>query len=241
MAMNGLKWGEKRTFGGVTVGMHPAGHVAGSAQIRVDDGNEVWVVTGDYKRDDDPSCEPFEVVPCDVLITEATFALPVYCWPSGSDIARHIYTGGNSGRTAQFIIRVRVRENSARFSRISAAARSTKAGRTTRCISAWSCHRFNPVLPRCRLSVITNSAATIRSQPVRPGRYRRFQPYAPKNKKRFPRCTDPGTTISRSPWMKRFQNPQTAFASGWMLVRGARRRRGYERGFVYRTTLIGPR
>lgn len=75
-------YGDSFTRGDVQISFHPAGHVLGSAQIRLDDGDSVWVITGDYKRDPDPTCKAFEPVPCDVLITEATFALPIYRWPS---------------------------------------------------------------------------------------------------------------------------------------------------------------
>lgn len=65
---------------GVTVSLHPAGHILGSSQVRVAYQGEVWVVSGDYKREPDPTCTPFEVVECDVFITEATFGLPIYRW-----------------------------------------------------------------------------------------------------------------------------------------------------------------
>ena len=79
-AIEGHGFGERLAFGDATVSFHPAGHVLGSAQIRIEAGGEVWVISGDYKRAPDPSCEAFEVVPCDVFITEATFALPIYRW-----------------------------------------------------------------------------------------------------------------------------------------------------------------
>ena len=75
-------YGEPFVLGDVQISFHPAGHVLGSAQIRIDDGDAVWVITGDYKRDPDPTCQRFEPIHCDVLITEATFALPIYRWPS---------------------------------------------------------------------------------------------------------------------------------------------------------------
>ncbi|MEO1369977.1 MAG: DNA ligase-associated DEXH box helicase, partial [Acidobacteriota bacterium] len=79
-----LEPGEVRRFGDVDVSLHPAGHVLGSSQVRLCSParGETWVVSGDYKRDPDPTCDPFEVVPCDVFIPEATFALPIYRWPS---------------------------------------------------------------------------------------------------------------------------------------------------------------
>src|ERR1051325_5004603 len=69
------------TLGGVRVSFHPAGHILGSAQVRLEQGGEVWVVSGDYKLDADPTCEPFEPVRCHTFVTEATFALPIFRWP----------------------------------------------------------------------------------------------------------------------------------------------------------------
>lgn len=79
--VHGVPFGQHFTLGKATVSFHPAGHILGSAQVRIELGGQVWVVSGDYKRDEDPSCEPFEVVPCDVFVTEATFGQPVYRWP----------------------------------------------------------------------------------------------------------------------------------------------------------------
>ena len=82
-----LEFGETITLGETQVSLHPAGYVLGAAQVRVEHEGDVWVFTGDFKRDHDPSCEAFEPVPCNTLITEATFALPVYRWQSGTEIA----------------------------------------------------------------------------------------------------------------------------------------------------------
>jgi putative mRNA 3-end processing factor len=84
-------YGETFFLNGVQVSFHPAGHILGSAQIRVEYNNQVWVVSGDYKRTPDPSCEPFEVVPCDVFITETTFARPVYRWEKNSNVVKEIF------------------------------------------------------------------------------------------------------------------------------------------------------
>src|SRR5258706_13343159 len=65
---------------GVRVSLHPAGHLLGSAQVRVEHKGEIWVVTGDYKRQGDPTCRPFELVPCHTLVTECTFGLPIFRW-----------------------------------------------------------------------------------------------------------------------------------------------------------------
>ncbi|HET9484954.1 MAG TPA: ligase-associated DNA damage response exonuclease, partial [Xanthomonadales bacterium] len=89
-AIETVEYGAPLDLGDVRVSFHPAGHVLGSAQIRIERGDETWVVSGDYKRAHDPTCAPFEVVPCDVLITEATFGLPVYRWVPGAQVAADV-------------------------------------------------------------------------------------------------------------------------------------------------------
>jgi len=75
-----LPYGESETIGGVEVSFHPAGHILGSAQVRIEYRGQVAVVTGDYKLGDDPTCESWEPIDCDLLVTESTFGLPVYRW-----------------------------------------------------------------------------------------------------------------------------------------------------------------
>jgi putative mRNA 3-end processing factor len=90
ISVKAFSYRESFTLGDVTVSFHSAGHILGSSQVRVQKGKEVWVASGDYKRDRDPSCEPFEVVPCDAFITEATFGTPKFVWkkdqPHGENI-----------------------------------------------------------------------------------------------------------------------------------------------------------
>ena len=74
--VSGLPWGEPATIRGVRVSFHPAGHILGSAQIRLELGGEVWVVSGDYKTDPDPTTTAFEPVRCHTFVTESTFGLP---------------------------------------------------------------------------------------------------------------------------------------------------------------------
>ena len=75
----------------VKISFHPAGHILGSSQVRLEFAGQVWVVSGDYKRDPDPTCEPFEVVACDVFITEATFGTPAYTWNKDADVGQRIF------------------------------------------------------------------------------------------------------------------------------------------------------
>ena len=97
-AITPLHYGESIDLGRTRVSLHPAGHILGSAQVRVECGGQVWVVSGDYKRDPDPTCEAFEVLPCDVFISEATFALPAYKWSPTTTIAREILDWWHSNR-----------------------------------------------------------------------------------------------------------------------------------------------
>jgi hypothetical protein len=77
-----LAYGEAIEHHGVRLSLHPAGHVLGSAQVRLEHGGRVWVASGDYKTEPDGTCTPFEPVPCDTFITESTFGLPIYRWPT---------------------------------------------------------------------------------------------------------------------------------------------------------------
>lgn len=89
---HGVPYGEEFFLGPVKLSFHPAGHILGSAQVRMEYAGEVcWVASGDYKRDADPTCEPFESVPCDVFVTEATFGTPAYRWSKGADLGREIF------------------------------------------------------------------------------------------------------------------------------------------------------
>jgi putative mRNA 3-end processing factor len=210
MALQGVAYGEKLKLGSTWVSFHAAGHVLGSAQIRIEAGDEVWVVSGDYKRCADPSCAPFEVVPCTTLITEATFGLPIYRWQSGRETARQIFEWWQA--------------DSERASILFCYA----FGKAQRILSELTHFTDRPVYVHGAIEVLTEvyRQAGVPMLPTLPTadlprsyRYRGDLVLSPPSG-------------HRSSWMKRFDHPQTAFASGWMAVRGARRRRGYERGFV---------
>ena len=209
--LHSMTYGEEFTLGQAKISLHSAGHVLGSAQIRIEVQGEVWLVTGDYKRCDDPSCEPFESVMCDVLITESTFGLPIYRWESGQDVARDIYKWWTSqtehpsilfcyafGKAQRVLAELKllgVKEEVLLHGAVETITRHYREAGVEMC----------PTKP---------VSALERKDPLK-GRLIIAPPSA-----------------FRSAWMKRFKEPQTAFASGWMAVRGARRRRGFERGFV---------
>ncbi len=209
--LNTLMYGEEFKLGDAKLSLHSAGHVLGSAQIRIEVQGEVWLVTGDYKRCDDPSCEPFESVKCDVLITESTFGLPIYRWESGQDVARDIYKWWKSQTEHPSILFCYA------FGKAQRVLAELKSLGTE-----------EEVLLHGAVETITKHyrAAGVEMCPSKPvSEIERKDPLKG-------RLIIAPPSAFRSAWMKRFKEPQTAFASGWMAVRGARRRRGYERGFV---------
>ena len=206
-----VNYGDEHRIGDARVSFHSAGHVLGSAQIRLQAGGETWLVSGDYKRDADPSCDPFAVVSTDVLISEATFGLPIYRWPAGHQVAADLLQWW--------------REAPERASLLFCYA----FGKAQRLLA--ELHQLgvrDTVLLHGAMVPITQAyrdegIAMVPTEPLSA---------LPRNADLCGRLVLAPPSAHRSPWMKRFKAPQTGFASGWMAVRGARRRRGYERGFV---------
>ena len=211
--LRGVDWGEELRFGDTTVSFHPAGHVLGSAQVRVERAGEVWVFTGDFKTDPDPSCEAFELVACDTFITEATFALPVYRWQPGEVVAREIFEWWElmkaSGRPAVVF--------------------GYSLGKAQRVLAELTRFTDEEVFVHGAVDPLTEiyREAGVDMLPTR-----RVDP-SRKNKADYAgRLVVAPPGASGSTWMRRFANASTGFCSGWMRVRGNRRRRGYDRGFV---------
>lgn len=205
-------YGDPFELGDAKVSLHPAGHVLGSAQVRIEVAGEVWVITGDYKRDADPSCEAFELVPCDGLVTEATFAMPIYRWEPGRTVIDQILAwwaaNAEAGRTSMLFCYAL-----GKAQRILAELRD----RTERPVHL---HGALTSMVEAYRDEGIDLAPTVPVSAAEKGY--RFQ----------------GDLVMAPPsamataWMKRFTEPGTGFVSGWMRVRGQRRRRGYDRGFV---------
>jgi putative mRNA 3-end processing factor len=206
-----LAYGERIVHNGVALSLHPAGHVLGSAQVRLEHGGRVWVASGDYKVAPDKTCAPFEPVKCDVFITESTFGLPIYRWCPDEEIFADI--NGWWGR-------------------------NVVAGRA----SVLTCYSFGKA-QRILSGVDPSIGPIIVHGAVEPlnRAYRAAGVELPQTRmvidikdkadlKRALVICPP--SAAASPWMRRFGDAQTAFASGWMQLRGARRRGGYDRGFV---------
>ena len=198
-------------IGDATVSFHPAGHVPGSAQIRVAVAGEVWVVSGDYKTVADGLSEPFEPVDCHAFITECTFGLPIFNWTPQDLLAAQINSwwaaNAAAGRTS-----------------ILGAYALGKAQRLLATVDTG----IGPILTH---GAVENTNAVLRDQGI-------ALPQTVRVTADISHKTHPGALVLATPsalgtsWSRRFGPSSTAFASGWMALRGVRRRRAADRGFI---------
>src|SRR5688500_2178711 len=191
-----LGYGERITHNGVTISFHPAGHVLGSAQVRLEYGGEVWVVSGDYKLQPDGTCEPFETVRCDTFITESTFGLPIYRWKAASTIFDDINywwrRNADEGRVSVLFC-------------YSFGKAQRVLNSLDRTIGPVICHgaveALNRIYREARVSLPdTLSAGEVKDKAL----FRQALVIAPPS-------------AAGSAWMRRFGDYSDAFASGWML------------------------
>jgi len=205
-AIETLAYGERISLGSVTVSLHPAGHIAGSAQVRVESRGEVWVVSGDYKLAPDPTCVPFEPIRCHTFVTESTFGLPIFRWPEMNEVMSEIHAWWRANQ---------------------------ESGRPS-VLFGWPMGKLQRVLSALHTAVgpVYAHGAVERISRI----YRESGIALPATK---PPSADTKSALilappncQGSPWMKRFGAASTALVSGWMRIRGTRRRRSLDRGFV---------
>jgi putative mRNA 3-end processing factor len=222
-----LAYGEVVRLGAARVSLHPAGHVRGSAQVRVEVGDEVWVASGDYKRQSDPTCSAFEVVACDVFITEATFALPIYRWaPTETVVAevaacwRENAAAGRASILCTYALG-KAQRLLAELARLPAGSLpEARGGDGPRVVLHGAVGTLTEVY---RTAGVEMLPTTTVGEEVGRGRKREYAGAL---------VVAPPSALGTA-WSRRFgADASTAFASGWMLVRGVRRRRGFDRGFV---------
>jgi putative mRNA 3-end processing factor len=199
-----VRYGERLSIGGATVTFHPAGHVLGSAQVAVEHGGIRIVASGDYKDVADPTCAPFELVRCDVFITEATFGLPVF---------RH---GDPGGEIAKLLRSVAVFPERAH---LLGAYSLGKAQRVIALIRKAGYGR--PIYLHGALESIT---AYYQSRGIALGELKAARG-ADKSELAGAIVLCPPSALNEV-WSRRFPDPVTAFASGWMRVRARARQRG---------------
>ena len=212
-----LPYGTTFTLGEVRVSFHPAGHVLGSAQIRIEGSEGVWVVAGDYKRAADPTCVEFEPIRCDTFVTESTFGLPIYRWDPISIVMADILAWRNGNREADrtsviFCYTIgKAQRLLAELARVSDTPVYVH-GMLTGMIDAY--REAGVALPDVR-QVIERDGGR-KSQKVPLAGQLVLAPLSARG----------------TPWMRRLGTHSDAFASGLMRVRGVRRQRAYDKGFV---------
>jgi putative mRNA 3-end processing factor len=204
-------YGEVHHINGVKVSLHPAGHIIGSAQVRVEHKGEVWVVSGDYKTGPDTTCTPFEPVACHHFITESTFGLPIFDWEPQEQV----------------------------FANINTWWRQLKQEGKTAVLLAYSLGKAQRLLQGVDASIgkiFTHGAVENTNEVLRAAGH--LLPETTRiTKETQPRDVNGHLVIAPpsamgTAWMKRLRPFETAMVSGWMQVRGMRRRRNADRGFI---------
>lgn len=210
-AIDSVEYGEALTLGGAKVSLHPAGHILGSAQVRVEVDGEVAVVSGDYKTEPDATCSPFEPVRCHLFVTESTFGLPIYRWPTEETLRREINEWWRANQAA---------------------------GRASLLLgyALGKCQRALAMLDPSIGPIFQHGAVVGLTQDYRDAGIALPETLTISD-------AEKGYDFSQAlilappsahgtPWTRRFGEQSAAFLSGWMAIRGARRRRAVDRGFV---------
>jgi len=209
---SGHEPGRPFDLGDVRVTLFPAGHIFGSSWVRIESDTGTWGVSGDFKRAPDPTCAPFQPAPVDVWLTECTFGLPVYRWPDPGQVVDEIHEWWQACRRANrpavlFCYAL------GKAQRILAEL----AGRTVEPV--WMHGAMRPLVDAYRKAGVEMLEARLVSE-------------AEKGEKFGGQLILAPPSAAGSPWMRRFPGHSAGFVSGWMRIRGNRRRRGYDRGFV---------
>ena len=210
--VEGIPYGRSLTAGTVRVSFHPAGHVLGSAQVRIEGPGGVWIVAGDYKRAADPTCAPFEPVPCDTFVTESTFGLPIYRWDPTANVMADVmaWWGENTAAGKTSVLFCYTIGKAQRL--LAELMRTTDRrvfvhGMMTSMIEAYR---------DAGVGMLPVDVATDR----------------PKGFSFAGELVLAPLSARGTPWMRRLGDLSDAFASGLMRVRGVRRQRAFDRGFV---------
>lgn len=206
-----VEYGETVFKNGVSVSLFPAGHVIGSAQIRIEYKGEIWVVSGDYKTEDDGISTPFIPVKCHQFISECTFGMPVYEWKPQAET----------------------------FNEVNSWWAQNKADGIATVIVGYSLGKAQRILQNLDLStgkvythgVIENTNEAIRRNGVALNPTERIIQSSPKDEVRQGIIIAPPSAVG-SPWMRKFQPYSFGYCSGWMAIRGAKKRRAADRGLV---------
>ncbi|MEO2060878.1 MULTISPECIES: ligase-associated DNA damage response exonuclease [Mesonia] len=210
ISVTGKAWNETFTINGVKFSLHPAGHIVGSSQIRVEHKGEVWVFTGDYKTEDDGLAVPYEVVKCHTFITECTFGLPAFKWLPQQQVFNDINNwwqqNQDDGRTSILF--------------------GYSLGKAQRLLK----HLDTSIGKIYTHGAVENMTEVVREIADLPPTEKITRDTKKEDIKGNIVIAPPST--HGSPWIKKMVPYVTASASGWMTFRGARRRRAIDKGFV---------
>jgi len=206
-----VEYGTSFSLGPVSLSLHPAGHILGSAQVRLEHDGQVWVVSGDYKRQLDPTCAPFEPLECDVFVSETTFGQPHFVWPETAGVVGNIVRWWQINRERG--------HNSVLF--------CYALGKAQRVLAEMLRHTHEPVHVHGEIATLVEvyrnaGIAMVPTVAV-------TQTSAAELRGALVMATP---TMSRSSWLQRLGPGTRGFCSGWMLLEGESRRRGYDMGFV---------
>jgi putative mRNA 3-end processing factor len=211
-----LSYGQRIRLGRAIVSLHPAGHILGSSQVRIEVDGVVAVVSGDYKRQSDRTCANCEPVPCDLFVTESTFGLPVFRWKPTKTVVDEIlawWSANQSERRPSLLLAYAVGKSQRLISEICSAA-----GRDASKDMFVHGALLGPNAAYRESGVDLPELPSVASMP-RNHDWSRSLLLAPPS-------------AHNSAWMDRFRGVSVGMASGWMGIRGTRRRRAIDRGFV---------
>ena len=210
ISVTGKKYNETFIINGVQFSLHPAGHIIGSSQVRVEYQGEVWVFTGDYKIENDGISTPFEPIKCHTFITECTFGLPAFNWTPQQNVYNNINNWWAENKAEG--------KTSVLF--------GYSLGKAQRLL-----HGLNPDIGKIYThAAIENMNEVIRSiTPLQ--KTHRITKETTKQELKGNIVLAPPSTHG-SPWIRKMVPFETGSASGWMAFRGARRRRAIDKGFV---------
>lgn len=209
--VKGIPYNDTVIINGVKVSLHPAGHLLGSAQVRVEHKGEVWVVSGDYKTTPDPIASNFEPVKCHSFITECTFGLPIYNWPDPKEVITDLESWWRSNQ----------KEN------------------VTSLVSAYSLGKAQRILEMVNGEIgpiyVHGAVHPINEIHQKAGflnkNIQHLSTTVSKEELRNALVVAPSSAINSS-WTNRMRPFSVGVASGWMMVRGSKRRANVDRGFV---------
>jgi putative mRNA 3-end processing factor len=211
-SIESLPYGQPLTLGAVTVSFHPAGHILGSAQVRIAGRDGVWVVAGDYKRAADPTCAAFEPLTCDTFITESTFGLPIYTWDPTAAVIDEMLSWWTRNRERE----------------LTSILFCYTLGKAQRVLAELATVTDRPVYVHGMMSSMIGAyhERGVRMLPTR------LLLDRPRGTSFAGELVLAPLSARGTPWMRRLGRLSDGFVSGLMRVRGVRRQRAFDRGFV---------